>query len=268
MVKDKIKIIFHKIKNFIDLLDKSKRGGGIMAIDHNTNDQKRLNNKRRIIMKKSLSKLPALIVFSILSLIMLITVLVYGIKPVNYGDKYKATVTTNKFSNDLEYVGDISFSLSFKEDDILSVGYDLHTYEDTYNGDYRIMRDGNQFIILGNANDVSLDEKNEIEEAFKNAEDKNQYYETYAYGRVTGYSLRIENEHLLRSAILESTSNDEDLDIYNTLNASSRTFPIWYFNTDFVVRIVALSIVFIIFVAFTISSITLFVIDKKKNKIA
>lgn len=219
-------------------------------------------------MKKSLSKLPALIVFSILSLIMLITVLVYGIKPVNYGDKYKATVTTNKFSNDLEYVGDISFSLSFKEDDILSVGYDLHTYEDTYNGDYRIMRDGNQFIILGNANDVSLDEKNEIEEAFKNAEDKSQYYKTYAYGRVTGYSLRIENEHLLRSAILESTSNDEDLDIYNTLNASSRTFPIWYFNTDFVVRIVALSIVFIIFVAFTISSITLFVLDKKKNKIA
>lgn len=219
-------------------------------------------------MKKSLSKLPALIVFSILSLIMLITVLVYGIKPVNYGDKYKATVTTNKFSNDLEYVGDISFSLSFKEDDILSVGYDLHTYEDTYNGDYRIMRDGNQFIILGNANDVSLDEKNEIEEAFKNAEDKSQYYKTYAYGRVTGYSLRIENEHLLRSAILESTSNDEDLDIYNTLNASSRTLPIWYFNTEFVVRIVALSIVFIIFVAFTISSITLFVLDKKKNKIA
>ena len=219
-------------------------------------------------MKKSLSKLPALIVFSILSLIMLITVLVYGIKPVNYGDKYKATVTTNKFSNDLEYVGDISFSLSFKEDDILSVGYDLHTYEDIYNTDYRIMRDGNQFIILGNANDVSLDEKNEIEEAFKNAEDKSQYYKTYAYGRVTGYSLRIENEHLLRSAILESTSNDEDLDIYNTLNASSRTFPIWYFNTDFVVRIVALSIVFIIFVAFTISSITLFVLDKKKNKIA
>lgn len=220
-------------------------------------------------MKKSLSKLPALIVFSILSLIMLITVLVYGIKPVNYGDKYKATVTTNKFSNDLEYVGDISFSLSFKEDDILSVGYDLHTYEDTYNGDYRIMRDGNQFIILGNANDVSLDEKNEIEEAFKNAEDKSQYYETYAYGRVTGYSLRIENKHLLRSAILESTSsNDDDLDVYNTLNASSRTFPIWYFNTDFVVRIVALSIVFIIFVAFTISSITLFVLDKKKNKIA
>lgn len=219
-------------------------------------------------MKKSLSKLPALIVFSILSLIMLITVLVYGIKPVNYGDKYKATVTTNKFSNDLEYVGDISFSLSFKEDDILSVGYDLHTYEDTYNGDYRIMRDGNQFIILGNANDVSLDEKNEIEEAFKNAEDKSQYYKTYAYGRVTGYSLRIENEHLLRSAILESTSNDEDLDIYNTLNASSRTFPIWYFNTEFVVRIVALSIVFTIFVAFTISSITLFVLDKKKNKIA
>ena len=218
-------------------------------------------------MKKSLSKLPALIVFSILSLIMLITVLVYGIKPVNYGDKYKATVTTNKFSNDLEYVGDISFSLSFKEDDILSVGYDLHTYEDTYNGDYRIMRDGNQFIILGNANDVSLDEKNEIEEAFKNAEDKSQYYKTYAYGRVTGYSLRIENEHLLRSAILESTSNDEDLDIYNTLNASSRTLPIWYFNTEFVVRIVALSIVFIIFVAFTISSITLFVLDKKKNKI-
>ena len=217
-------------------------------------------------MKKSLSKLPALIVFSILSLIMLITVLVYGIKPVNYGDKYKATVTTNKFSNDLEYVGDISFSLSFKEDDILSVGYDLHTYEDTYNGDYRIMRDGNQFIILGNANDVSLDEKNEIEEAFKNAEDKSQYYETYAYGRVTGYSLRIENKHLLRSAILESTSsNDDDLDVYNTLNASSRTFPIWYFNTDFVVRIVALSIVFIIFVAFTISSITLFVLDKKKN---
>lgn len=239
-----------------------------MAIDHNTNDQKRLNNKRRIIMKKSLSKLPALIVFSILSLIMLITVLVYGIKPVNYGDKYKATVTTNKFSNDLEYVGDISFSLSFKEGDILSLGYDLHTYEDIYNTDYRIMRDGNQFIILGNANDVSLDEKNEIEEAFKNAEDKSQYYKTYAYGRVTGYSLRIENKHLLRSAILESTSNDEDLDIYNTLNASSRTFPIWYFNTDFVVRIVALSIVFIIFVAFTISSITLFVLDKKKNKIA
>ena len=267
MVKDKIKIIFHKIKNFIDLLDKSKKGG-IMAIDHNTNDQKRLNNKRRIIMKKSLSKLPALIVFSILSLIMLITVLVYGIKPVNYGDKYKATVTTNKFSNDLEYVGDISFSLSFKEDDILSVGYDLHTYEDIYNTDYRIMRDGNQFIILGNANDVSLDEKNEIEEAFKNAEDKSQYYETYAYGRVTGYSLRIENKHLLRSAILESTSNDDDLDIYNTLNASSRTFPIWYFNTEFVVRIVALSIVFTIFVAFTISSITLFVLDKKKNKIA
>ena len=221
-------------------------------------------------MKKSLSKLPALIVFSILSLIMLITVLVYGIKPVNYGDKYKATVTTNKFSNDLEYVGDISFSLSFKEDDILSVGYDLHTYEDTYNGDYRIMRDGNQFIILGNAYDVSLDEKNEIEEAFKNADnnEKSQFYETYAYGRVTGYSIRIYNDHLLRSAILESTSDDKDLDVYNTLNASSRTFPIWYFNTDFVVRIVALSIVFIIFVAFTISSITLFVIDKKKNKIA
>ena len=235
------------------------RGGGILGII----------KQKEIIMKKSLSKLPALIVFSILSLIMLITVLVYGIKPVNYGDKYKATVTTNKFSNDLEYVGDISFSLSFKEDDILSVGYDLHTYEDTYNGDYRIMRDGNQFIILGNANDVSLDEKNEIEEAFKNAEDKSQYYETYAYGRVTGYSLRIENKHLLRSAILESTSsNDDDLDVYNTLNASSRTFPIWYFNTDFVVRIVALSIVFIIFVAFTISSITLFVLDKKKNKIA
>lgn len=246
-----------------------KRVGGIMAIDHNTNDQKRLNNKRRIIMKKSLSKLPALIVFSILSLIMLITVLVYGIKPINYGDKYKATVTTNKFSNDLEYVGDISFSLSFKEGDILSLGYDLHTYEDIYNTDYRIMRDGNQFIILGNANDVSLDEKNEIEEAFKNAEDKSQYYKTYAYGRVTGYSLRIENKHLLRSAILESTSsNDDDLDVYNTLNVSSRTFPIWYFNTDFVVRIVALSIVFIIFVAFTISSITLFVLDKKKNKIA
>lgn len=239
-----------------------------MAIDHNTNDQKRLNNKRRIIMKKSLSKLPALIVFSILSLIMLITVLVYGIKPVNYGDKYKATVTTNKFSNDLEYVGDISFSLSFQEDDILSVCYDLHTYEDIYNSDYRIMRDGNQFIILGNAYDVSLDEKNEIEEAFKNSEDKSQYYKTYTYGRVTGYSLRIENKHLLRSAILESTSDDEDLDRYNTLNASSRTFPIWYFNTEFVVRIVALSIVFIIFVAFTISSITLFVLDKKKNRIA
>ena len=102
----------------------------------------------------------------------------------------------------------------------------------------------------------------------KNAEDKSQYYKTYAYGRVTGYSLRIENKHLLRSAILESTSNEDDLDVYNTLNASSRTLPIWYFNTEFVVRIVALSIVFTIFVAFTISSITLFVLDKKKNKIA
>ena len=239
-----------------------------MAIDHNTNDQKRLNNKRRIIMKKSLSKLPALIVFSILSLIMLITVLVYGIKPVNYGDKYKATVTTNKFSNNLEYVGDISFTFSFQKDDTLSIRCDLNTYEDFYYNEYRIMRDGNQFIILGTAYDVSLDEKNEIEEAFKNSEDKSQYYKTYTYGRVTGYSLRIENKHLLRSAILESTSsNDDDLDVYNTLNASSRTFPIWYFNTEFVVRIVALSIVFTIFVAFTISSITLFVLDKKKNKI-
>ena len=244
-----------------------KKGGGIMAIDHNTKDQKRLNNKRRIIMKKSLSKLPALIVFSILSLIMLITVLVYGIKPINYGDKYKATVTTNKFSNNLEYVGDISFTFSFQKDDTLSIRCDLNTYEDFYYNEYRIMRDGNQFIILGTAYDVSLDEKNEIEEAFKNAEDKSQYYKTYAYGRVTGYSIRIYNDHLLRSAILESTSNDDDLDVYNTLNASSRTFPIWYFNTEFVVRIVALSIVFTIFVAFTISSITLFVLDKKKNKI-
>lgn len=238
-----------------------------MAIDHNTNDQKRLNNKRRIIMKKSLSKLPALIVFSILSLIMLVTVLVYGIKPVNYGDKYKATVTTNKFSNDLEYVGDISFTFSLKGD-TLSIRCDLNTYEDFYYSEYRIMRDGNQFIILGTTYDVSLDEKNEIEEAFNNAEDKSQYYKTYAYGRVTGYSIRLYNNHLLRSAILESTSDDDDLDVYNTLNASSRTFPIWYFNTEFVVRIVALSIVFTIFVAFTISSITLFVLDKKKNKIA
>lgn len=218
-------------------------------------------------MKKSLSKLPALIVFSILSLIMLITVLVYGIKPVNYGDKYKATVTTNKFSNDLEYVGDISFTFSLKGD-TLSIRCDLNTYEDFYYSEYRIMRDGNQFIILGTAYDVSLDEKNEIEEAFNNAEDKSQYYKTYAYGRVTGYSIRLYNNHLLRSAILESTSDDKDLDVYNTLNASSRTFPIWYFNTEFVVRIVALSIVFTIFVAFTISSITLFVLDKKKNKIA
>ena len=246
-----------------------KKGGGIMAIDHNTNDQKRLNNKRRIFMKKSLSKLPALIVFSILSLIMLITVLVYGIKPINYGDKYKATVTTNKFSNDLEYVGDISFTFSFQKDDTLSIRCDLNTYEDFYYNDYRIMRDGNQFIILGTTYDVSLDEKNEIEEAFNNADnnEKSQFYETYAYGRVTGYSIRIYNDHLLRSAILESTSDDDDLDVYNTLNASSRTFPIWYFNTEFVVRIVALSIVFTIFVAFTISSITLFVLDKKKNKI-
>ena len=99
-------------------------------------------------MKKSLSKLPALIVFSILSLIMLITVLVYGIKPVNYGDKYKATVTTNKFSNDLEYVGDISFTFSFQKDDTLSIRCDLNTYEDFYYNEYRIMRDGNQFIIL------------------------------------------------------------------------------------------------------------------------
>lgn len=247
----------------------SQKRGGIMAIDHNTNDQKRLNNKRRIIMKKSLSKLPALIVFSILSLIMLITVLVYGIKPVNYGDKYKATVTTNKFSNDLEYVGDISFTFSLKGD-TLSIRCDLNTYEDFYYSEYRIMRDGNQFIILGTTYDVSLDEKNEIEEAFNNADnnEKSQFYETYAYGRVTGYSIRIYNDHLLRSAILESTSDDKDLDVYNTLNASSRTFPIWYFNTEFVVRIVALSIVFTIFVAFTISSITLFVLDKKKNKIA
>lgn len=245
----------------------SQKRGAIMAIDHNTNDQKRLNNKRRIIMKKSLSKLPALIVFSILSLIMLVTVLVYGIKPVNYGDKYKATVTTNKFSNDLEYVGDISFTFSLKGD-TLSIRCDLNTYEDFYYSEYRIMRDGNQFIILGTTYDVSLDEKNEIEEAFNNAEDKSQYYKTYAYGRVTGYSIRLYNNHLLRSAILESTSDDDDLDVYNTLNASSRTFPIWYFNTEFVVRIVALSIVFTIFVAFTISSITLFVLDKKKNKIA
>ena len=219
-------------------------------------------------MKKTLSKLPALIVFSILWLIMLLTVVVYGIKPVNYGDKYKATVTTNKFSNNLEYVGDISFTFSFQKGDTLSIRCDLNTYEDFSYNNYRIMRDGNQFIILGTTYDVSLDEKNEIEEAFNNAEDKSQFYETYAYGRVTGYSIRIYNDHLLRSAILESTSDDKDLDVYNTLNASSRTFPIWYFNTEFVVRIVALSIVFTIFVAFTISSITLFVLDKKKNKIA
>lgn len=211
-------------------------------------------------MKKFLQKLPTMIVLIVLSVSMLVLTLVVACRPVKYGDKYETTFKTNISSNGNEYLGEVAIKFSFEKDDVLSIDYRTETSHFVAIS-FRIIRDGNDFIILGTANNVSVKDQEIAEIEFKHADqsEKANFYATHTYGRVKGYSLRLENNHILHSILSETT---EDTDIQETLKLNEE-LPMWYFNSSYIPRVCVLASIDAILIIFATFSIVLFAKRKK-----
>ena len=217
-------------------------------------------------MKKFLSKLPTMIVLIVLSVSMLALTMFVALRPVDYGDKYKSTLKTNVYSNGFEYIGQVNVSFQFEQDDVLSIDYRTET-SDSATLNLRIIRNGKNFVILGTEYEVSSAEKNSIEEMLNTADKaaKDSFYSTHAYGRVSGYSLRLENNSLLHKILISAVENDPDTDLYNTLNVSNinNVLDLWYFNSNYVPRVIINALVDIVLIIFSTISTILFIKRKK-----
>lgn len=208
--------------------------------------------------KKTKSILSAMIVVWVLFVVLFGVGMGVAFDTLNIGTRtYETSDSVRIFSDGVESVGNIDFILNFNLVEKSAITYRVETEDSSATCFMSAIWDDDIFIILGDRREFAgLEELELMTEEYKEMTpaEKREFLSNHAYGKISGYEVRIENTQILKQLLIQEVDDEDLLNTLNNIGSPIRFYSqyyidklVFFFSIDLVLLIsgIVLTVVFV-----------------------